>query len=184
MAVVQPIDETVAGLLEAAPDGIIAVDNRGRIVLANAQIEALFGYAREELIGQSVEMLVPEGTRAVHAAHRDRYERDRRRRPMGTGIQLAGRRRDGSEFPAEISLAAVTTRDGILVAAAIRDLSERNRGDAKFRSLLEAAPDAMLCVGADGRIALVNAEAERLLGYSRDELIGEVGRAPRARACA
>jgi PAS domain S-box-containing protein len=172
-AVVEPVDDTVVGLLEAAPDGIIAVDNRGRIVLANAQMERLFGYTREELIGQPVELLVPEGARAVHEAHRARYERSHRTRPMGTGIELPARRRDGSTFPAEISLAAVTTTSGVLVAAAIRDETERNRAEAKFRSLLDAAPDAMLCIDAEGRITLANAEAERMLGYRREELVGQ-----------
>jgi len=172
-ALIEPVDATVVGLLDAAPDGFVAVDNRGRIVLANAQAERLFGYTREELIGQSVEMLVPEGARAIHEAHRARYERNPRRRPMGVGMELLARRRDGSEFPAEISLSAVTTRSGILVAAAIRDVTERNRADAKFRSLLDAAPDAMLCIDADGRILLMNAEAEKVLGYSREELVGQ-----------
>jgi PAS domain S-box-containing protein len=92
---------------------------------------------------------------------------------MGTGIELPARRRDGTTFPAEISLSAVTTTNGVLVAAAIRDATDRNRAEARFRSLLDAAPDAMLCVDADGRITIANAEAERMLGYPRDELIGQ-----------
>src|SRR5262249_18950798 len=151
----------------------IAVDHSGRIVLANAQVEELFGYSREELIGRPVEVLVPDAVRGVHEAHRARYERSPRRRPMGAGMLLHARRRDGSEFPAEISLSSGGTKAGTLVAAAIRDVTERNRAEARSRSLLDAAPDAMLCVDAQGRITLANAEAERLLGYTREELVGQ-----------
>jgi hypothetical protein len=92
---------------------------------------------------------------------------------MGAGMQLSGRRKDGSHFPAEISLSSINTEDGVLVSAAVRDISDRVRAEAKFRSLLEAAPDAIVGVTADGRINLVNAQTERLFGYSRDELVGE-----------
>ena len=166
------LDFEPSGLLEAAPDAIVGVRADGLIVLVNAQAERLFGYARDELLGQSVELLVPEDARGVHPAHRERYLRDSRPRPMGAGMQLAGRRRDGSRFPAEISLSAMQTDSGLLVAAAVRDVSDRIRAEAKFRGLLEAAPDAIVGVTPDGRIALVNAQAERLFGYGRDELLG------------
>jgi hypothetical protein len=159
-------------LVDAAPDAIVAVGPDGRIVLVNAQTERIFGYRRDELIGELVEILVPEATRAAHPNRRGAYFADPRPRPMGAGARLAARRRDGSEFPAEISLSAIETEDGTLVAAAIRDATERQRAEEKFRSLLEAAPDAMVCAGPDGRIALVNAQAERLFGYGRDEMIG------------
>jgi PAS domain S-box-containing protein len=112
-------------LLEAAPDAIVAVDLDGRIVLANGQAERLFGYGRAELVGQPVEMLVPEAVRDLHPTHRTRYFADPKHRPMGAGTQLAARRKDGSEFPAEISLSALNTEDGLLVSAAIRDVTER-----------------------------------------------------------
>jgi two-component system, cell cycle sensor histidine kinase and response regulator CckA len=161
-------------LLEAAPDAIVGVHADGRIALVNAQTERLFGYPRAELIGQPVEMLVPEAVRAAHPAHRLGYLSDPRPRPMGAGMELAGRRADGSEFPAEISLSAVRSESdgGVLVAAAIRDVSDRKRAEAKFRGLLEAAPDAIVGVDAQGTIALVNAQTERLFGYPRAELIG------------
>src|SRR5215212_3847874 len=92
-----------AGLLEAAPDAVVGVGADGLIALVNAQAERLFGYGREELLGQPIELLVPEDVRAAHPGHRLRYERDARPRPMGAGMQLSGRRRDGSRFPAEIS---------------------------------------------------------------------------------
>jgi hypothetical protein len=165
-------DARFVALLETAPDALIAVDSAGLIVFANAQAERLFGYGREELLGSAVELLVPDAVRASHPSRRATYVRDPRPRPMGAGVELAGRRRDGSEFPAEISLSAVDTPEGRLVSAAIRDVSDRKRADAKFRALLEAAPDAMVCVDRSGRIALANVQAERLFGYDRDELVG------------
>jgi PAS domain S-box-containing protein len=167
------LDDVRAGLLEAAPDAILAVTAEGRIALVNAQAVRLFGYPRDELIGQPIEVLVPERARSGHPDHRERYLHDPRPRPMGAGMQLAARRRDGSEFPAEISLSAIDVgNDGVLVAVAVRDVSDRIRAEAKFRGLLEAAPDAMVGVDADGRIILVNTQAERLFGYGRDELVG------------
>jgi hypothetical protein len=297
-------DHRFAGLLEAAPDAMVCVDADGRIALVNAQTERLFGYGRDELVGQPVEMLVPDAVRDIHPGHRAGYLADPAPRPMGAGLELAGRRRDGTTFPAEISLSAIDTEQGILVCAAIRDVTdrrlaaetaeqlasimtaaqlasiiqsshdavigktldqvitswnpgaerlygytaqemlgrhvevlipeadrgreaavlaavargervgqyqtrrarkdgtlvevsltmspiadrsgaivgvatvardvtERQRAEARFRGLMEAAPDAMVCVNADGRIALVNAQTERLFGYGRDELIGQ-----------
>jgi PAS domain S-box-containing protein len=160
-------------LLEAAPDAIVGVTTDGRISLVNAQTERLFGYGRDELVGEPVEMLVPEYARDRHPGHRDGYLHDRAPRPMGAEMQLAGRRKDGSHFPAEISLSSIDTENGVLVSAAVRDVSDRVRAEAKFRGLLEAAPDAIVGVTTDGRISLVNAQTERLFGYDRDELIGE-----------
>jgi two-component system cell cycle sensor histidine kinase/response regulator CckA len=288
-------DHRFAGLLEAAPDAMVCVAADGRIVLVNAQTERLFGYGRDELVGQLVEMLVPDAVRDIHPSRRAGYVADPRPRPMGAGMELAGRRRDGTTFPAEISLSAIETEEGILVSAAVRDVTqrqlaaetaaqlasiiqsshdavigktldqvitswnpgaerlygytaaevtgrhidilipaedrereaavvaavaqgaradqyqtrrlrkdgttvevsltlspiadrtgtivgvatvardvtERQRADARFRGLMEAAPDAMVCVDRDGRIALVNAQTERLFGYRRDELTGQ-----------
>jgi PAS domain S-box-containing protein len=160
------------GLLESAPDAIVGVDADGRIALVNAQAERLFGYGRDELVGQPVDLLVPDAVRRTHPGLRSGYLSDPRPRPMGAGMALAGRRRDGSEFPAEISLSTLDTEHGVLVSAAIRDVTDRKKAEAKFRGLLEAAPDAIIGVQADGRIALVNAQAERLFGYPRAELEG------------
>jgi protein-histidine pros-kinase len=160
------------GLLEAAPDAIVGVDSAGRIRLVNAQAEALFGYTRDELLGQSVELLVPEGERRTHPAHRERYFAEPRTRPMGAGLDLVARHKDGREFPVEISLSSIQTDEGILVSAAIRDVTARKQAEAMFRGLLEAAPDAMVIVDSDGRIELVNAQTEKLFGYPRDELLG------------
>ncbi len=123
------------GLLEAAPDAIVGVDRDGRIVLANAETERTFGYRREELVGQPIEILVPEVVRGMHAKHRDEYLVDPRRRPMGAGSQLTARRKDGSEFPADISLSSIETPDGLLVAAAVRDVTDRLEAEAERERL-------------------------------------------------
>jgi len=121
----QVTDPRFVGLLEAAPDAMVCVGGDGRIALVNAQVERLFGYGREELVGEPVELLVPDGVRDVHPGHRAGYLADPRPRPMGAGMELAGRRRDGSTFPAEISLSAIDTTEGVLVTAAVRDITER-----------------------------------------------------------
>ena len=120
-------------MLEAAPDAIVAVDRTGRITVVNAQTERLFGYDRDELVGQLVEVLVPPQARDVHPSHRQRYLTEPKPRPMGAGIELSAMRRDGTQFPAEISLSAIETADGALVAAAIRDVSERVRFERQLR---------------------------------------------------
>ena len=106
-------DHRFAGLLEAAPDAMVCVDAGGRIALVNAQTERLFGYGRDELVGQPVEILVPDYVRDAHPGHRAGYVADPQPRPMGAGMELAGRRRDGTTFPAEISLSAIDTDQGI-----------------------------------------------------------------------
>jgi len=160
------------GLLEAAPDAMVVVDRSGRIVLVNAQTEALFGWAREDLVGQDIEVLVPDELRGVHPGHRDGYFAEPRTRSMGQGLDLVARRQDGSTFPAEISLSSIETERGPLVSAAIRDVSERKAAEARFRGLVDSAPDAMVIVDGDGRIELVNHQAEAMFGYGRGELLG------------
>ena len=125
MAGMDVADDRLAGLLEAVPDAIVCVDGGGRIALVNAQAERLFGYSRDELLHQPVEMLVPEAARDVHRGYRAGYLADPRPRPMGATGDLAGRRKDGTTFPAEISLSAMDTAEGLLVTAAVRDVSER-----------------------------------------------------------
>ncbi|HEX3607058.1 MAG TPA: ATP-binding protein [Candidatus Dormibacteraeota bacterium] len=131
----RPVEATFRGLLEAAPDAILAVDSDGLVVFMNAQAERLLGYGRDELVGRPVELLVPEGVRRVHPSHRKRYVGDPRPRPMGAGMELAAQRRDGTRFPAEISLNAMESPDGPLVAVGIRDVTERLRALAEGERL-------------------------------------------------
>lgn len=120
-------------LLESAPDSMVIVDREGRIVLVNAQTERLFGYTRAELIGQPVEVLVPERVRAAHAQARRGYHARPEARPMGSRPDLSCRRKDGSQFIAEISLSPIETEEGLLVASAIRDVTERRRAEGAAR---------------------------------------------------
>ncbi len=164
---------TSSDLLETAPDATVVVDPEGRILGVNRPTEVLFGYDRAELLGRPVELLMPERYRARHALHRARFGAQGERRPMGGGRALHGRRRDGREFPVEISLVPIDSRRGRLVSAAIRDVSDRRAAEERFRALLESAPDAMVIVDGRAVIELVNAQAERLFGYERSFLIGE-----------
>lgn len=126
------------GLLEAAPDAIVVVSGDGRIVLVNARTEQLFGYRRGELIGCPVEVLVPDRVRDTHAiVHREGYSTQPRSRAMGLGLDLSARRKDGSEFPVEISLSPTMTEAGLLVIAAIRDVTERKHLEATLRQSRE-----------------------------------------------
>ena len=169
----QGLSASTEQLLDSAPDGMVIIDHSGVIRLVNRQAEALFGYRRDELIGEPVEVLVPDRVRPVHPAHRAGYFANPTARPMGAGLELAARRKDGTEFPVDISLSSLETEQGMLVSAAVRDITDRRRSEAKFEGLLEAAPDAIVAVDGGGLIHLVNRQAEALFGYAREELIGE-----------
>jgi PAS domain S-box-containing protein len=181
-------------LLETLPDAVIAVDRHGTIVQVNSQAQELFEYDREELIGQKVEMLVPENYRGQHHHHRETFAGAPKTRRMGANLDLYGRRRNGSEFPVEISLSPVTTENGTVVLSAIRDISDRKRiaeelrraneelhrrtteqlGEYRSRLalIIDSSEDAILSKGLDGTITSWNRGAERIYGYMPEEVVG------------
>ena len=168
------------GLMEAAPDGVVVVNQDGEIVLLNAQAEKQFGYHRDELLGQKVTNIIPNGFAERLIADGTRTAAEALAQQIGTGIELNGLRKDGSEFPIEIMLSPLESAEGILVTAAIRDITVRKDAEkhleqmeARYRGLLEAAPDGMVVVNQDGEIVLLNAQAEKQFGYHRDELLGQ-----------
>jgi PAS domain S-box-containing protein len=158
------------GLLEAAPDAMLVVNRGGRITLVNTQAEQLFGYSREQLLGEPIEMLVPPSVRAGHAGHRNQYFGEPQRRPMGSGLELAARRRDGTEFPVEISLSPVQTPGSTLVIAAVRDITERRRLEEIRREVAERrAAEAALARHAQ-ELARSNEGLERRVQERNREL--------------
>jgi PAS domain S-box-containing protein len=168
------------GLLEAAPDAMVVVNQAGEIVLLNLQAEKQFGYHRDELVGQKVKNIIPEGFAERLLADGLRSVEDALAQQIGTGIELTGRRKDESEFPIEIMLSPLESAEGILVTAAIRDISVRKDAEehlaqmeGRYRGLLEAAPDAMVVVNQVGEIVLLNVQVEKQFGYRRDELLGQ-----------
>ncbi|MBI1847435.1 MAG: PAS domain S-box protein [Candidatus Rokubacteria bacterium] len=128
-------DALFRSLLESAPDTIVIADEHGRIVIANTQAHRMFGYAAGELIGETVEALLPLALRARHLGHRTAYQHHPVTRPMGLGLDLVGRRKDGSEFPVEISLSPLRTAEGLLVISVVRDITDRKRSEAHIRRL-------------------------------------------------
>ncbi len=167
-------------LFEASPDAIVVTNEKGQITSINSQVERLFGYNRQELIGQSVEILVPERFRDAHPRHREAYNSQASVRPMGVGLQLFGRRKDGSEFPVDIMLSPVEAAEGRVVISVIRDISDRKkaeevlqRSEQQFRALFEFSPDAIIASDQEGCITEVNARVESMFGYQRGELLGQ-----------
>jgi PAS domain S-box-containing protein len=167
------LEERFRRVVEAAPNAMVMINASGRIEMVNAQAEQVFGYARQELLGQLVEMLVPERFRGHHPGLRTTFFADPRTRSMGVGRDLFGLRKDGSEFPVEIGLNPIETDEGPMVLSAIVDISARKRLEERFRRVVEAAPSAMVMISAGGRIEMVNAQAEQVFGYARDEMLGQ-----------
>src|SRR5277367_4490256 len=159
---------------------MVVVNQAGEIVLLNVRAEKQLGYHRDELVGQKVTNIIPKGFAERLIADGTRSAAEALAQQIGTGIELIGRRKDGSEFPIEIMLSPLESAEGILVTAAIRDISVRKAAEkhlgqmeGRYRGLLEAAPDAMVVVNQSGGIVLLNVRAENEFGYRRDELLGQ-----------
>jgi len=177
----QQEEEKFRNLLESGPDAMVIVNKRGQIQLINAQTEKLFGYSREELIGMRVEILVPQRFQGQHSGHREEYAQSPQPRSMGAGLDLYGRRKDGSEFPVEISSSPLETSEGTLVSSAIRDVTQRKKlaeefleHEMRFRMLIDAVQDyAIVSLDAGGLVTTWNTGAQRLKGYNSEEIIGQ-----------
>jgi PAS domain S-box-containing protein len=171
-------DDIAVALFEAAPDAYVIVDQLGTIVLANGRAEALFGYTRDELVGSSVERLVPPGVRDAHVGHRQRFDDAPRPRPMGSGRDLLGIRRDNTEFPVEISLSPLKTPDGTLIMAAVRDITLRIQASRfqRFADEVFAHTEAVIFVKAydgsepPGRYLSINRRYAELFGIGQAEI--------------
>ena len=170
--------EIADGLLEAMPEAVIVVDADGRILLVNAQTEGLLGYRREELIGQPIELLVPNAVRARHREYRQRYQDHPVPRRMGSGMRLQAVRKDGSLFDVDIALSPLDTSPGPVTICSIRDDTERARitealemSESRFRTLANQATDGIFVSDGDGRYLAVNDAACDMLGYTREELL-------------
>jgi PAS domain S-box-containing protein len=183
------------GLLEAAPDAMVVVNEAGEIVLVNGQVEKQFGYRRDELLGQKITRIIPEGFAERLIADGIRTPTEALAQQIGMGIELSGRRKDGTEFPIEIMLSPLESTEGILVTAAIRNISARNaiegrlakaegkhqtvenslrESEERYRMLLDGIEDyAIFMMDPRGQILSWNAGAERMKGYRADEIIGQ-----------
>ncbi|MDH3304291.1 MAG: PAS domain S-box protein [Gammaproteobacteria bacterium] len=164
--------DIVSEILNASADATIVSDEDGKIRVANKSAEELFGYGSDELIGEPIEVLIPQEQRGKHHHLRDSYHKAPRARPMVSGLEIFGRRKDGSTFRAEIGLNPIETDDGLVVTSTIRPVNSIDDSEAYFRNLLESAPDAMVIIDEQGKIAIVNAQAENMFGYERQEILG------------
>jgi PAS domain S-box-containing protein len=167
-------------LFESSPDPILVAGMDGRIARINAQAEKLFGYTREELVGQPVEILVPEKFRDGHPARRQAYSADPHVRPMGAGLELFGMRKDGTKFPVDIMLSPVETSDGRYVLSVVRDITERKRAEAALREsehrlqgIIDNSTAVIYLKDLQGRYLTINRQFESLFGVKRSDAIGK-----------
>ncbi|MGE0354040.1 MAG: PAS domain S-box protein [Gemmatimonadales bacterium] len=159
--------------IESSPSGLLMVDSDGTIVLVNRQVESLFGYTREELLGKPIDVLIPQRYRADHPGYRRGFMAAPRTRAMGQGRDLYGLHKNGTEIPVEIGLNPIVTAEGLFVVSSIVDIRARRRAEARFRAAVDSCPNGMIMTDDAGTILLVNREVERLFGYHRDELLGQ-----------
>lgn len=160
-------------IVEASPNAIVLINKEGRIVLVNAQTEKLFGYSREELTGQHVELLIPERFRKNHSEYRDTFVERPSARPMGAGRDLYGLHKNGTEIPVEIGLSPFQSGTELFTLGSIIDITERKRAEHMFRQVVESSPNAIILIDRQGKIKLINLQMEILFGYKRNELLGE-----------
>jgi PAS domain S-box-containing protein len=168
-------EAVLRSLLEALPDALVVIDPAGLIVLVNEKTENLFGYQRKDLLGRPLEILVPERFRGAHVEHRKTYFASPRSRAMGSGAELLGRRKDGSTFPVEISLSPLQTDNNLLAMSIIRDISQRKREEAKYRTLVENIPAVTFVAPLDESAPelYVSPQIEKLLGFSQEEWLAD-----------
>lgn len=192
----RPIEPVLSQIFfEAVPDAMVAVDREGVILQVNSQTERMFGYKQKELLGQPVEMLVPAARRERHSQHREHYREKPAVRRMGAELELRGRRKDGTEFPVEISLSPVPSDQGLLVLSAIRDVTDRKRMEEQLKKahellaaskdreiadyrnrlalIVDSSQDAIIGKDLDGTITHWNKGAEHIYGYAAEEVVGK-----------
>lgn len=167
------VEQQMRIMLDAAPNGMLMIDKTGKIMMLNLAMKSLFGYEEHELIGQSVDCLVPERYRGHHAGHRSSFFSEPKVRSMGVGRDLYGLKKDGSEFPVEIGLNPIETADGVRVISSIVDITERKRAEREVRLMFGAAPNAMIMVDRAGKMVMVNQAMINLFGYEEIELVGQ-----------